>query len=83
MNFNFVKIINPYLLFSVSSFSRKDQRRATLRNLLISSIDARVGGEKRGMRTAGKVLEARTSGKGLKEGRVTLRYLAVLPSRRG
>lgn len=33
------------------------------------------------MRTAGKVLEARTSGKGLKEGRVTLRYLAVLPLR--
>lgn len=35
-----------------------------------------------GMRTAGKVLEARTFGKGLKEGRVTLRYLAVLPLRR-
>lgn len=34
------------------------------------------------MRTAGKILEARTSGKGLKEGRVTLRYLAVLPLRR-
>lgn len=34
------------------------------------------------MRTAGKILEARTFGKGLKEGRVTLRYLAVLPLRR-
>ena len=37
--------------------------------------------EGKSLRTAVRVFQARTSRKGLKEGRVTLRYLAVLPSR--
>lgn len=37
--------------------------------------------EEKSLRATVKVFQARTSRKGLKEGRVTLRYLAVLPLR--